>query len=127
MKAPMRGTSRKAAVGIAAVVAAVGASEALAGGQIKTTAKLKTVEPEGASGKVKSPNPKCERGRKVTLFFDQPEGAQDLKAGTDKTNRKGKFEIEESLFAGTYYVKVSKKKINKKKTCKRAKSARLKG
>lgn len=126
MKAPMRETSRKAAVGIAAVVAAAGASEALAGGQIKTTAKLKTVEPDGATGKVKSPEPKCERGRKVKLFYEVP-GGNEQKVGTDKTNRKGKFDIEASLFAGAYYVKISKKKINKKKTCKRAKSARLKG
>ena len=126
MKAAMRGSSRKVAVGIAAVVAAAGASEALAGGQIKTTAKLKTVEPDGATGKVKSPNPKCERGRKVKLFYELSED-QDQKVGADKTNRKGLFDIEASLFAGTYYVKVPKKKISKKKTCRRAKSARLKG
>lgn len=123
---------KQAAVGLAALIAAGGASEALAGGGIKTTAKLTSVEPDGAKGKVSSKKAKCKRGRKVKLFYDVSKSgindpsAKDPKIGTDKTNKRGKFEIEQPLSAGTYYVKVAAKKAGKKK-CRAAKSKGKKG
>ncbi|MGB6425458.1 MAG: hypothetical protein WBF18_09295 [Solirubrobacterales bacterium] len=127
-----RGKVKPAVAGLAALIAAGGASEALAGGGIKTTAKLESVKPEGAKGKVSSKKSKCVRGRKVTLFFDLSKSgvtdpnAKDPKIGTDKTNKKGKFEIEQPLSAGTYYVKVAAKKAGKRK-CRAAKSKSKKG
>lgn len=127
-----RSRVKPAVAGLAALVAAGGASEALAGGGIKTTVKLKSVEPDGAAGKVDSKKAKCKRGRKVTLFFDLSKSgvtdpnAKDPKIGTDKTNRKGKFEIEQPLSAGTYYAKVAAKKVGKRK-CRPAKSKGKKG
>ncbi len=123
---------KQAAIGLAALAAAGGASEALAGGGIKTKAKLTSVEPDGAKGKVSSKSAKCERGRKVTLFWDLSKSgvtdpnAKDPKLGTDKTNKRGKFEIEQPLSAGTYYVKVAAKKAGKRK-CRPAKSKGKKG
>ncbi len=68
------------------------------------------------------------------LFFEDPSGA-DQKIGTAKTNKMGKFEIEELLFAGSYYVKVAKKSVSTRRgvgasgktTCKSKKSKSKKG
>ncbi|MBK5116437.1 MAG: hypothetical protein JJE23_05905 [Thermoleophilia bacterium] len=102
---------KRAAVGMVTLAAVGGAAEIAVAKQFKTSVKLTSVAPEGAKGKVTSSNPKCERGRKVTLFFEGP--SDDMKIGTDKTNKKGKFSVEESLFAGSYYVKVAKKTLGK--------------
>jgi hypothetical protein len=127
---------KKAAVGIAVLVAGAGAADIAVAKTFKTNAKLTSVEPEGAKGKVTSSKSSCERGRKVTLFFEL-DGSKDPKIGTDKTNKKGKFNIEESLFAGSYYVKVAKKTLRKnrglgttagsKTVCKGKKSKSKKG
>lgn len=123
---------KPAAAGLAALVAAGGASEAIAGRNVKTTVKLKSVEPDGAKGKVRSKKAKCKRGRKVKLFYDLSKSggrattARDPKIGTDKTNRRGKFEIEQPLSAGAYYVKVAAKKAGKTR-CLRAKSKVTRG
>lgn len=126
-RAPKASRAKGAAAGIAAVVAAAGAGEALAGGGgVKTNVTLKSVEPQGANGRVTSPKKACVRGRKVTLHY-VIKGEKNPRVGSDKTNRKGKFEIEEPLFAGAYYAKVAKKSLGKKGYCKAKKSKRKKG
>ena len=56
-------------------------------------------------GRVKSSNQACEIHRKVKLF-KQRHGADKL-LGTDKTNHRGKWEIDvQPLKSGAYYAKV---------------------
>jgi hypothetical protein len=108
----------------AAAVAAVGAigGFGVAAANItdtaKSTVKATSGGPNGAEGKVNSPEPSCEKGRTVTLFYETPAGAPGYRGtpgaqriGSDKTNKDGEWAINEALIAGDYYVKVNEKVV----------------
>jgi hypothetical protein len=71
-----------------------------------TQVKIDDGGPKGASGHVSSKQKKCERGRRVNLFVEDEGTGKLEKVGTDTTDADGDWEVEESLFAGTYVAKV---------------------
>jgi hypothetical protein len=88
---------------------AAGVATALAG--YATKVKIDEGGPKGASGHVSSSQHKCLSGRRVTLFVEN-EATGDLeRIGSATTNRKGEWEVEESLFEGDYVAKVAAKTI----------------
>ena len=78
------------------------------------------------NGKVKSPNKKCRKGR--TVVVKRNESGSDPKIGTDKSNKKGKWEVDVGGLApaGKYYAIAKKKNLGKKngvkQICKKARS-----
>src|SRR4051812_27915102 len=62
-------------------------------------------------GKVKSQKKKCKKGRKVTVFRQKP--GTDAKFGSDKSNNKGKYNVDpgKNAASGNYYSKAKKKVI----------------
>jgi hypothetical protein len=74
----------------------------------KTTAEVVSGGPDGAEGTVSSPKAACKRNRLVELFRVDELGGEDQSYGTDRTDRNGNWSVEASLFAGEYYVTVTK-------------------
>ena len=109
----MSKTRRYVAILAAAVTAAVmlpaTTSSAHKSGT-KTKAFLDDGGPSGANGHLTSMKDACLRNRRVSLFREQ-DGA-DQRYGTDMTNRSGKFDIDASLLAGMYYVKVKARDLD---------------
>ena len=70
-------------------------------------------------GRVRSSARVCKRNRKVQMFVvrDGP----DLKEGSDRTNRRGRYTITHSGGDGRYYAKALKK-VSGNTTCKPKKS-----
>jgi hypothetical protein len=68
--------------------------------------------PEGAEGTVSSRRAVCERNRRVELFraSDVPDG-EPQSYGTDRTDRRGNWQVDAALFAGDYYVRVAPKLV----------------
>ena len=110
---------RPLAVVLAAAALMLAAVPAQAGKNIKSKVTLEKLTENGASGKVISKKPKCERRRTVILIFeDDYPGATRL--GKTKTNRGGKWAIEATLDqnVGLYYAKLKKKELASGKVCK---------
>jgi hypothetical protein len=84
--------------------------------EVKSSVKIDSGGPEGAEGHVSSPDPDCEKGREVTLFAVPSERGVPggVPVGSDKTNKKGKWEVKADLFAGDYVAEVAAKTINNK-------------
>ena len=92
----------------------------------KTTIRLTEGGPTGAEGKVSSPKPACRRNRKVELFreneFDEDE---PMSYGTDRTNRRGNFEMQVALLAGDYFARVARRRLANGDLCRGAESVRV--
>jgi hypothetical protein len=65
--------------------------------------------PKGASGHVSSKQKRCRRGRRVSLFVEDPATGELVKVGTATTDGAGEWEVEVDLFAGDYVAKVALK------------------
>ena len=87
-----------------------------AGTRIHNKVDIKTIDPDGVAGVVKSAEEACEKGRKVKLFYTaQARGpATEVPVGSDKTNKKGKWAIEGSFFVGHYHAVVKSKHVSTK-------------
>ena len=76
---------------------------ASAGPAVKSTLKIKSISASGASGKLVSKEPKCEKRRKVALKFSGE--YTPVRVGTDKTDKKGRWSVNVPLEdAGFYYA-----------------------
>ena len=107
----------------ALALGAVGIADAGKGKRVKTKLVNTEIGPDGASGKVKSKQKACMKGRKVIVKgpapFALPSGAPGsatmVKIGTDKTNRKGRWNVSAptggSFNAGKYKIQVKKRKV----------------
>jgi hypothetical protein len=82
----------------------------------KTKIKLTHGGAEGVEGKVSSKEPKCEKRRKVSLYFLGDSG-RELIAKT-RTDANGDFAIHASLLAGQYQAAVAEKDIGDNLVCK---------
>ena len=77
---------------------------ASAGPAVKSTLKIKQLDATGASGTLGSKEAKCEKRRKVALMFSGE--YTPVRVGKDKTNRKGRWDINVQLDdEGFYYAK----------------------
>ena len=76
-----------------------------------TTATVASGGPTGAQGTVSSPRAVCKRNRRVELFRVNELGGEDQSFGTDRTDRRGRWQVSASLFAGEYYVTVARKLV----------------
>lgn len=80
--------------------------------------------PTGAEGHLTAA-PRCEAGRKVTLFLVDPQTGYLKKIGSDLTDGSGNWEVDASLFKGDYKATVDSKPVRvhgKRKTCRSASS-----
>ena len=108
---------------------AVGVAEAGKVKRVKTKLAKTKIGPDGASGKVKSKNKACVKGRKVTLRGPKPfnpgagRGAAvaggKVKIGIELTNARGRWTFSPSsdisLIAGVYEVSVPGKRVGAKR------------
>ena len=118
----VRGSLVTSAV-FALAIGAVGVADAGNNKRVKTKLVKTEIGPEGASGKVKSKQKACVKGRKVIVKGPAPfaptsgaaGSATMVKIGTDKTNRKGRWNVSAptggSLNAGKYKSQVKKRKV----------------
>jgi hypothetical protein len=110
----------------ALALGAVGVAEAGKVKRVKTKLAQTKIDPDGASGKVKSKKKACMKGRKVTLRGPEPfdPGAErgavvaggKVNIGSFRTNRRGYWAQAPLtpgvyLIAGEYEVKVQGKKV----------------
>ncbi len=126
----MRNTKRtRGALAIVMVfalaVGAVGIADAGKNKRVKTKLVNTKIVPDGASGKVKSKQKACVKGRKVVVKGPEPfapnagaaGSATMVKIGTDKTNRKGLWSVPAptggSLNAGQYKIQVKERKVRR--------------
>jgi hypothetical protein len=79
--------------------------------RVKTKVKLTGGGPQGADGRIISELSKCEKHRKVTLYYLSNPAEDMERIGTDKTDNFGRFEIIAPLTAGEYQAAVSRKAI----------------
>ena len=90
------------AIAVAALMG-VAAPAVGAGDTVKSEVKITEGGPDHFGGKVTSDERKCKKGREVTLEYKYggpyKRGAV---VGTDKTNKKGKWEIDGAFQAGLY-------------------------
>lgn len=93
-------------------VLAFGAA-ALAGDSVKTKVKITEGGPNLFAGTVSSKEPKCEKGREVTLHYGEGESTSPV--GTAKSDKEGNWELEGSFMAGEYHAEVSAKRAGKVK------------
>jgi hypothetical protein len=112
-------------LGIGAIVAslALGVGSA-AGFNGATSITLDRGGPNGAEGHLTA-GPKCEAGRKVTLYLVDPSTGYLKKIGSDLTDSSGDWEVHASLFKGDYKAAVDNKSVRvhgKRKTCRSARS-----
>ena len=91
---------------------------------VKSTVKIKEGGPTLFEGTVSSEEPKCEKGRDVTLYYSAS-GRQDDEApvGEDRTDKDGNWSMDGEYFAGKYGADVSSKQKGDL-SCKAAKSKR---
>ena len=132
----MNRTSRAAFSAIAAAVCltAIVPAVALAGGNeyptVFTAFKYKLENGESEfKGQIGSTKGNCVGDRKVVLY--RKKNGNKKKLGGDRTNNKGKFDIEFGMAkSGTYFAEVNQEKIGenegKKNTCLSRKSPKLK-
>ena len=111
---------RAGLIGMAALLAASVGVVASAEG--KTTRVASVVDQDGYAypeentyqfvGNVWSPKARCERRRKVTVYYEQPGGTSVV--DSDTTNRTGDWEVTVHLLGDTaYYAKVGRKEITR--------------
>jgi hypothetical protein len=120
----------------ALALGAVGIADAGKGKRVKTKLVNTKIGPDGASGKIKSKQKACVKGRKVIVKGPEPfapnagafGSATMVRIGTDKTNGKGRFSVPAptggSLNAGQYKIHVKKRKV---KSGKRALASNSRG
>jgi hypothetical protein len=96
---------------VLAVSIAAGATAGLAAGQAKPdeSAKSRVKITEGGpslfEGKVTSKEDKCEKKRKVKLYYStSPTRGMESVVGTDKTNKNGLWSMSGSFTAGYYHA-----------------------
>jgi hypothetical protein len=106
---------RAAIAALAIAALAIGAAPAQAGKPVKTKVKIARLTADGGSGKVKSPNKKCRKGRKVTLKFVGEYG--DVVVGKDKTDSAGAWAVDKPLTRRGIYFATVKEKQAGKTTC----------
>jgi hypothetical protein len=111
---------------LAAVAAVFGLAVPMAGAATNTSVTIKShTEDAYLDGKVKSPKARCERGRKVRLFWDAPGSPKEFeKVARDTSDGTGEWHIEApgpAVPPGRYFVKVKKDG-----TCDSAKSDTIK-
>ncbi len=98
----------------------VPATDASAAKKVKTSTGDLFVDADSVNGTISSKHSECKQGRKVKL-----RSTDGKVIGTDKTDKKGAWEIQIRLGAGTYYAdveKASKSGKQGKVTCQGAKS-----
>jgi hypothetical protein len=103
------------AVGVIAVAALLGAG-AIGASAKSDSAKSKVKITEGSptlfKGKVTSKESRCEKGRKVSLYYSYsgPYKRGDV-LGTVKTDADGSWLMKGTFSAGVYYARVKEKKV----------------
>jgi hypothetical protein len=119
-------TQNRLRVAVAAVLGSLALlGLGVANGAVTSKAKvhnkinIKSIEPDGVSGVVTSPEDGCEEGRKVKLYYSPqapPRGGapQEQLLGSDKTNGKGKWSLDGSFFVGHYHAVVEAKSVKGK-------------
>ena len=101
----------KLVIGLMATLAlAFGATASFASKSAKTTVTITEGGPNLFAGTVDSKQPKCEKGRKVSLLYEQGKRAGEV-VGTAKTDAKGNWEMPGNYFAGRYHAEVKAKTI----------------
>jgi hypothetical protein len=104
-----------ATLGLAAAPAPAGKSKTA-----KTKVKVTSVDATGGGGKVKSKKAPCKKGRRVSLLFSGD--YSPVRVGTDKTDKKGRWEVDANVTErGIFYATVKKAKRGKTK-CRPAES-----
>jgi hypothetical protein len=81
----------------------------------------------GAEGHLSSAQPKCLRGRTVTLFVEDESSGDLVMIATAVSDADGDWEIVLQLSAGEYLAKVESKQVRvkgKRRTCRSARSMR---
>jgi hypothetical protein len=81
----------------------------------------------GAEGHVASGQPRCLRGRTVTLFVEDESSGDLVMIATAVTDANGNWEVVVQLSAGEYLAKVESKQVKvkgKRRTCRGARSMR---
>jgi hypothetical protein len=73
-------------------------------------------------GRVRSDSGVCKKNRKVRVYMvhDGP----DMLAGSDRTNKRGRYSVDHTTGSGQYYAKAMKK-VSGTTTCKAAKSSTI--
>jgi hypothetical protein len=101
----------KLMVGVVACAAlAIVATSAFGAKSAKTTVTITEGGPSLFAGTVSSKEPKCEKGRKVSLLFEEGKRAGEV-VGTAKTDAKGNWEMPGNYFAGKYHAEVKAKTV----------------
>jgi hypothetical protein len=88
---------------------AIGATASFGADSAKTRVKITEGGPNLFEGTVSSKEPKCEKGRKVSLIYEV--GKQETVVGKDKTDKNGNWEMPGNYFAGNYHAEVKAKTI----------------
>jgi len=102
----MRGTTGRAALGVAVLAAlALAATPAQADTKYGTKVTLANSFP-AFHGKVKSKSDVCVAHRKVKLFSERP--GRDTLLGRTRSNGRGRWEIPQDPPSGVFYAKVKK-------------------
>ena len=119
---------------VVACLAAIGPAAALAGGNeyptVFTAFKYKVEGDESEfKGQIGSTKGNCVGDRKVVLY--RKKNGEKKKLGGDRTNNKGKFDIEFGMLkSGTYFAEATQEKIGdnegKKNTCLSRQSPKVK-
>jgi hypothetical protein len=114
-------------LGIGAIVASLalllGVGSA-AGFNGATSITLDRGGPNGAEGHLTA-GPRCEAGRKVTLFLLDPQSGSPTRVGSALTDGNGDWEVKSTLFKGDYQAVVESKRVKvhgKRRTCRGARS-----
>jgi hypothetical protein len=98
-------------IAVVAVLALSASIAAAAGSNTKVTISA-SMDFTALEGKVKSSKPNCVEGRKVNLFYDEPQGDKDFaKVGSDKSDPDGSWHVDgpvpmAQIPDGHYYAKV---------------------
>jgi hypothetical protein len=116
-----------ALAGVTCLIMVVAALPAGAHGfSARTQAKIHDGGPDGAQGEVSSRNASCAANRMVRLFREQD--GDDQLFGTDRTDRRGMWDVDAALIAGMYYVIVPRRHLRSDghdHDCLRARSVRV--
>jgi hypothetical protein len=110
-----------AVLALASLALGVAATSAVGADEVKTKAKITDGGPSLFEGKVTSKNDKCVAKRKVKLMYSETapqKGYTDGDVvGSDKTDRKGRFEIPGDYFAGYYWLAIAQVQLAHQLIC----------
>jgi hypothetical protein len=106
--------SRVSVAAALAIAIGVGTTAGLAAAQakpdetVKSGVKITEGGPSLFKGKVTSNEAKCKKKRKVTLYYSTSPnpGKGQTSVGSTKTDRKGKWKLEDAFVAGYYHAEV---------------------